>query len=268
MKLTKIWLTLGWAAFAYILISALLYLFQERFIFHPAPLDKGLVYPFSHRFSEHFVPLASGDSLNLLWFRSNTSHGLVLYYHGNADNLLRWGNIADDILPLGYDLMVYDYRGFGKSSGENTEADLLADALSVYHFARKYFAADSIVLFGRSLGTGLATYVASQQEAKQLILETPYYSLDDVAGRYLPMLPYRQLLRYHIPSYQWLPKVTYPVLILHGTDDQVVSYASGRALSRHLKDGDRFVTIPEGKHHDLNTFPVYRDALRTFLTSP
>lgn len=113
----------------------------------------------------------------------------MLYFHGNADNLQHWGAYGKTFLRLGYDFMVWDYRGYGKSTGKPTAENMLADADLAYRFASRIIPGRSnhFIIYGRSPGTGLAAYVASRHAAKRLILETPYYSPADVAATYLPM---------------------------------------------------------------------------------
>jgi alpha-beta hydrolase superfamily lysophospholipase len=251
----------------YLLLMAVLYFGQSYVIFHPVQLAKNYQFQFDSSFDEYTLFTPDGEQLNLLYFKSQKQapKGLVLYYHGNADNLQRWGKYNKIFLQAGYDFMVWDYRSYGKSTGKPTTENLLNDAELVYQFANKKYTSDQIIIYGRSLGTGIAAYVASRHAAARLILETPYYSLENVAKTYAPILPYASLLRFEFPTYRLLPKVKCPVTIFHGTDDELLPLASTIKLRDLLKKEDEFIIIEGGKHHNLSEYEQYRSHLRTVL---
>jgi uncharacterized protein len=252
----------------YVLGCAGLYFFQEKLFFHPVPLPANHDFAFVPPVAEFWLPVPQGR-LNGLWFKaSGPAKGLVLYCHGNAGNLARWGHMAAPLVAQGYDVAVWDYPGFGKSTGPLSQAHLLAHADTLYQWARRHYPPQRITLFGRSLGTGLATYLAAHHPARRLILETPYHSLTDLAAHYVPYVPYPWLLRYHLPSNEWLPRVACPVTIFHGTADEVVPYASGQKLATVAPPAHRFVTIPGGQHNNLDQFAAYRTALAQTLAEP
>jgi uncharacterized protein len=253
------------AGLVYGAICLLAFWGQDLVVVHPVRLPDNHRFQFPFPFTEQVLPTPDGASLSLLWFKVPQARGVVVYYHGNADNLARWGWVSEDIVAQGYDLVVWDYRGFGKSTGHVSEAALLQDAQQVYRFAQGHYPDSAITVFGRSLGTGLATYVAAQHQPHQLILETPYYNFADLAQHYVPFLPHRWLLRYHLTTDEWLRAVKCPVHIFHGTADGVVPYQSGQKLLPLLKPGDTFTTIPEGTHHNLREYPAYQAQLKRLL---
>jgi len=158
-----------------------------------------------------------------------------------------------------------DYRTYGKSTGKLSEAAMYSDAQYCYDYLLKHYSESQITLYGRSLGTGIAAYIASKNKAKQLILETPYYSIYDVAKDRFPILPVKQLLKYHFPTYQFLPKVSCPITIIHGTDDNVVPYTSGKKLSElNIKNLD-FITVEAAGHNNLVEFEAYHKAIKIRL---
>lgn len=251
----------------YLLLMVVLYLGQPYVIFHPVQLAKDYQFQFENAFDEYTLFTPDNQQLNLLYFKNpqQPSKGLVLYYHGNADNLQRWGKYHQIFLQSGYDFMVWDYRSYGKSTGTPTADNMCSDAVLVYQFANKRYNSKQIIIYGRSLGTGLATYVASRYAAARLILETPYHSLEDVAKTYAPILPYASLLRYEFPTYRLLPEVQYPITIFHGTEDELIPFASTIKLQDLLKKEDEFVVIEGGKHHNLSEYEQYRSHLRAAL---
>lgn len=244
---------------------------EETIIFRPVRLRQDYAYQFRGlAFSEHFIDAPDGGRLNALWFTADSNgkpsaRGVVVYCHGNADNLVRWGALAHDFVPLGYDIILWDYRTYGKSTGKLNEANLLADAELVYGFALQHYPESVVTLYGRSLGTGIAAHLATVHQPVRLVLETPYYSLIDMAERYIPFMPSGYRYKYNLRTDQYLPKVSCPVHIFHGTADEVVPYASGLRLKPLLADSNRFITIHGGRHKDLNTFAQYHTELKKIL---
>jgi esterase/lipase len=131
----------------------------------------------------------------------------------------------------------------------------------VYRIAHKQVAADSILIHGKSLGTGVATRLASIRSCKQLILETPYYDLPSVAARFLPIYPTRWLMHYSFPLHEFLPLVKAPVLIYHGTEDELISLKQAMKLKKSMKPTDRFLVVPNGTHNGLIQDTLVRNTL-------
>ena len=247
-------------AFALVILQIGAYLFQEKLIFFPEKLDASFPFKFEHPFEEIF--LKNGDAvLSLLRFRVAHPKGIIVYFHGNAGSLRDWGWTADSLVHFGYDVLIFDYRGFGKSTSRlQNETDLLGDSRAVLEVARKEFPDEKIVLFGRSLGTGIATCLAAEFHPRQLVLESPYLSLASRARAMFPVvLPF--ILKYPLRSDLYAKKVSSPVLILHGTDDEVVPFSSGEMLSRVFTSPMTFVRISGGMHNGLEQFSEYQAAL-------
>lgn len=243
-----------------------LYMMQEKLIFFPVTLPQNYVFEFTQPFEEFTLTAPDGGSLNAIHFKSESPKGLILYFHGNADNLVRWGNITERFVAYGYDVIVMDYRNFGKSTGDFNEENLYADADLFYAYAAERFEEDQIIVFGRSLGTTFATYVASKNNPKRLILETPFYSLLEVAQKKVPFLPLKQMLNYSFPTYSFMSSVTCQVTILHGTKDGIVPYDSGKRLFEKVEHGDKeFITIKGGGHRNLIEFTEYRQKMQHIL---
>ena len=165
----------------------------------------------------------------------------------------------------GYDVLVMDYRTYGKSTGELSEAAFYKDAQFCYNYLLNHYTEDKITLYGRSLGTGIASYLAAENNPKQLILETPYYSIEDVAKSRFPMFPVKYLLKYKFPTHQFLPKANCLVTILHGTDDSVVPYSSSRKLLDLNIKNLNYVTIKGGNHNNLIEFEEYHKSIKSLL---
>ncbi|MDX1315022.1 MAG: alpha/beta fold hydrolase [Eudoraea sp.] len=245
----------------YLTAIVMFYFFQEKVIFLPTSLPQNYAYSFSEYFEEIFLTADDGARLNALWFKKEEPKGLVLYFHGNAGNLSRWGNITIPFVRKGYDVIVMDYRTYGKSTGKLSEKALYSDAQLFYDFATQHYEENEIVLYGRSLGTGLATKLAAKNKPARLLLETPYFSLLDIGVKRFPWLPVKWFMKYPMRTYEYTGEVNCPVRVFHGTEDRVVPYEAGQRLFDTIPLSNKvFHSIEGGGHNNLDTFPEFREA--------
>ncbi len=253
--------------FLYAAIGIALFYLQEFFLFHPEKLAKDYVRHFDMPFQEINIPFNEKDTMNMVKFfpKDSLRKGVVLYYHGNKQNIERYTKFVNIFTRHGYEVWMEDYPGFGKSTGTVTEKKLYEQAMVVQKMAAGKYGADSIIVYGKSLGTGIAAYVASQTKARRLILETPYFSIPDLFSSYAFIYPTERMSRYKIPAYEYLEKVNYPITIFQGTDDGVIPYRCAAKLKNVLKPTDEFITIEEGTHHNLATFDLYKIKLDSLL---
>lgn len=252
---------------AYCGIGIALYYLQDKFLFHPVKLDASHTFSFRQKFREVNIPFNKEDTCNLVKFLPSDSvtRGLVLYFHGNRENVEHYAKFTEIFTKQGYEVWMEDYPGFGKSTGEITENKLYDQALSIRKMAQHAFGDDSIIVYGKSLGTAIAAYTASTFKPKALVLETPYYSIPDLFGSYAFIYPAGKMSKYKLPTYKFLEDVQSPVTIFHGTDDRVVFYSCAEKLKSKLKPYDKFITIPEGTHHNLAGFTVYQKTVDSIL---
>jgi len=243
----------------------MIYIFQEQFIFLDDDLDPEYTFQFEKTFDE--VTLTNGKaSLNGVYFQRENSKGAIIYFHGNRGNITRWGEAVQPLVGLGYSVLVMDYRGYGKSTGKRTKQSLFDDAQLWYNWLKKEYEEEEIVIYGRSIGTGIASWLASQNNPSQLLLETPYYSLAEMAKRYYPMYPAKYALRFNFQSFKYLEAVESPLVIFHGTEDSVVPYHQGRRLFEEATiPNKKFYTIEGGEHKNLIEFEDFREAMRQVL---
>jgi uncharacterized protein len=241
---------------------------QEKILFHPTPLSTGYKFSFQQPNREYLIPLTEDSRLSFVrFFPTDTQHvkGVVLYFHGNRENINRYARFAGDFTAAGYEVWMMDYPGYGKSTGALTEERLYSDADQIYRMAAKRISSDSILIYGKSLGTGIASELASRRNCKRLLLETPYYSMPALAMFHFPIFPAKRMLRYQLPTYACLPQVKAPVTIFQGTKDRIIPYRHAKRLLPLLKPGDEFVTIEMGSHNNLADFPYYHMKLRALL---
>ncbi|MBT8235163.1 MAG: lysophospholipase [Bacteroidia bacterium] len=260
MRKIRHFLVLG--AGALIFAGILLYMFQERLIFLPTKLPESYTYSFEHSFEEFNLETPDLARLNALHFKVMNPKGVILYFHGNAGDLSRWGEVVSIFPSQGYDVIVMDYRTYGKSTGKLSQEALLEDADRFYEHTKTMYPENDIILYGRSIGSGLASYLASKHSPRQVILESPFYSLEAIAKKRFPILPISKLLRYNLTSYQYLQKLRAPISILHGDEDKVIPISSGRKLFDAIPVSSKtFFRIAGGGHNDLNAFSEFHEAL-------
>ncbi|MBI2284916.1 MAG: alpha/beta fold hydrolase [Bacteroidetes bacterium] len=251
----------------YALAGIALYYLQEKFLFHPVAIPADSSYHFSQPFTEANILLDQDTRFNLVQFTpaDTPAKRIVLYFHGNRENVNHYAGFAKNFTSKGYEVWMPDYPGFGKSTGKLTEAILYEEALHVYKLARIRYQPEQILIYGKSLGTGIAAQLASVRDCRQLILETPYYSLTSLTRLFFWMYPVNQLLHFKMRTHEYLPKVTAPVTIFHGTADGVIPYLHAKRLKKLLKPADSFITIEGGSHNDLNSFPLMQEKLDSLL---
>ncbi|MBI2729737.1 MAG: alpha/beta fold hydrolase [Sphingobacteriales bacterium] len=250
----------------YVLIGTAFYFLQDRILFHPVSLKSGYKYDFKQPHRDINMRLDSISNLNVIEFTtSDTVKGLVLYFHGNKKNISWYAKYAVNFTKQGYEVWMIDYPGYGKSTGRFTEEDLYRYAEALYQMARIRFSDERIIVYGKSMGTGIAAQLASANACQQLILETPYYSFTELGKHYLPVYPVEMMLHFKMPTYKYLPLVKTRVTILHGTDDWIIPYSNAIKLKPLLKAGDEFVTIDGGSHNDLNDFSLFHSKLDSLV---
>jgi alpha-beta hydrolase superfamily lysophospholipase len=251
----------------YAIIGIALFYLQEKLLFHPEKLSADYVYHFDVPFQEINIPFNETDTANMVKFfpKDSLRKGVVLYFHGNKENIGRYAKFAANFTQHGYEVWMEDYPGYGKSTGIRTEKKMYQQAMVIQKMAMSKYGKDSIILYGKSFGTGIAAYVASQSNCNRLILETPYYSIPDLFSCYAPIYPTERMSVYKIHSNKYLQEVNYPITIFQGTNDAVVPYRCALKLKEVLKPTDEFVTIENGTHHNLAQFDLYKKILDSLL---
>ncbi|NML20772.1 alpha/beta hydrolase [Pseudoflavitalea sp. G-6-1-2] len=251
----------------YCVIGILIYGLQDYFMFHPLALEKTYKYKFDSPYREVNLPFSADVNINVIQFTTKDSvpKGVVLYFHGNGHNIGAYAQNAPVFTRNGYEVWMLDYPGFGKSTGTFSEQKLYDWALLLYKLARAKYSKDSIILYGRSMGSGIAAWLGAKRDCNRLILETPYYSLPSIWSSRLPIYPMDRMIKYKLPTWEYLKEVTAPVVIFHGTSDGVIPYRNASKLKPSLKTGDEFVTIEDGGHNDLPKFPLYQQKMDSLL---
>ena len=261
MKTVLILLALPLALYAAVL--ALLWWGQERLLFHPTPL------PPTHRFElgadvqERQIDVP-GARLSALHLRLPAPKAVVFYLHGNAGNLDSWFVNPEFWRGLNVDLFMIDYRGYGKSSGRiSSQTQLEADVRAAWATVAPLYAGRRVVLFGRSLGSGLAASLAADMQPDLTVLVSPYTSLRALAAEHYPWVP-TAVLRYPLASDEVLPRVKKPVLLIHGTLDSLIPPSHSDRLAA-LAPQATLLKIAGAGHNDLQQFAPYLDGLKAAI---
>jgi uncharacterized protein len=253
----------------YVLVYFALYKFQERFLFKPEKLSKDFKYNYQFPFEEMFFDVDEEDSnikINgLRFFAPAPAKGLVLYFHGNSRSIKGWGKFSTDFTKHGFDVVMLDYRGFGKSTGKRSERDMKSDFQDIYLRLTTLYPENRIVVYGRSLGSGFAAKIASVNEPLMLILESPYYSMSRLVQRTLPILPVQYLLRYKLRTNTYLRYVKCPIRIIHGTKDLLISHKASHDLMQIQPEHTALHLITGGGHNNLQHFPQYHETLEEIM---
>lgn len=263
IRINPAWIYIG---SGYIVLLVTLYFIQEKFIFKPEKLPKDFAYKYDVPFKELFFDIESGVTINGLHFFCKNPHGLILYFHGNSRSIKGWAKYARDFYRYNYDVVLVDYRGFGKSTGKRSEKEIIADLQYVYDSLSMQFRENHLLVYGRSMGSGFATKIAAENSPRYLILDSPYYSLKKLAERFVPFLPSSWILRYHLRTDKWIRKVNCHTYILHGTRDWLIPIRHSEKLQRLNPNKITLIRIQGGGHNNLPSFPEYHNFIRDILS--
>ncbi|MEE8614812.1 MAG: alpha/beta fold hydrolase [Roseateles sp.] len=251
------------AALAWAAATAALWLQQEALLFHPVPLPADAPLASAPDVQEHFVDVP-GARLSVLQLRLPAPRGVVFFLHGNGDNLQTWFVNTDFYRWAGFDLVMMDYRGYGKSTGRiESEAQLHADVEAVWRSVAPRYQGLHLVLYGRSLGTGLAAALATQLQPDLTVLVSPYLSLAALAREHYPWVP-PQIVRYPLRSDLAVARIRSPLLIVHGDRDTLIPMTHAERLQA-LAPAAQLVRIAGAGHGDVHEFPAYKQLLADAL---
>ncbi|HMQ49593.1 MAG TPA: alpha/beta fold hydrolase [Saprospiraceae bacterium] len=255
---------IGYLGIVYVALCAVFYLLQDFFFFRPEILPRHFEYRYPFPFEEVNFDMEDGGQINGIWFKVPNSKGVVYYLKGNSKSIKGWGKFAKDFVGKGYDFFMVDYRGFGKSSGRRTEPTLFNDAQTVYKWLKNQYAEEQIVVFGRSLGSGIAARIAAWNKPALLILDSPYFSFYYQIRRFIFWMPVQWLLRYKIRTDQFIKKVECPIFIIHGTKDRLIPFRQSLMLKKQAPKIE-LIPIEGGGHNNLPEYPEYHDVLYDIL---
>ncbi len=249
---------------AYALIVGALYVMQRSLLYHPTatripPAQAGLP-----EAQEVVLTTSDGEKLIAWHVPPRGDKPVVIYFHGNAEIVAWRAKFHRATIADGTGLIALNFRGYGGSTGTPTEDGLHRDAQAAYEFAAARYPAGRIVLWGQSLGTGVAVRLASEKPVGKLILASPYTSTADVAASLYPWVPVRWLMKDQLRSDERIGAVHVPLLIMHGALDDVVPIRFGERLFALANEPKRLIRYDKAGHNDLDDYGA-DDAARAFI---
>jgi pimeloyl-ACP methyl ester carboxylesterase len=245
----------------------LIYFFQERLIFFPQPLTQDPLKTNTGAAIEE-VSLVTADQVTLRgWLvhasATRTPAPVLIYFGGNAEEVSWLASTGD--LYAGWSLLLVNYRGYGGSEGRPGEAELFADALQIYDYAASRAHGGRVALMGRSLGSGVAVYLASQRPVAGVILVSPYDSVESVARGVYPYLPIGLMLKHRFDSRARAPGIKAPLLCLVASWDRVIPRPHSERLYAAWSGAKQWREIDPADHDSLAAEPDYWNAIASFL---
>lgn len=252
----------------YLALVILTWLLQGCMIHFPVralettPADAGLAY------EELYLTTADGERLHAWFLPAHEARAVLLFFHGNAGNISHRLESLRIFHELGLEVLILDYRGYGRSSGSPSEKGLYRDAEAAYDYLTRERSVppEQLLVFGRSLGAAVAAQLASERPVGGLILESGFTSVPDLGAELYPFLPVRLLARYDYDTGEALSKVEAPVLVIHSRDDDIIPFSHGRALFEAAPEPRQFLEL-EGDHNTgfLRSRERYVRGLEQFL---
>jgi len=244
-------------AIGYLLIVALVYFRQRSMLFYPVPAREGIL--------QESISFKNRDIFLHGWILNKGRTKAIVYFGGNSEDITNNIDLFKDLFRH-YTVYLIDYRGYGNSQGTPTEQGLFSDSIAIYDQIQALH--PSISLMGRSLGSGVAVYLASKRDIEQLFLLTPYDSIAELAKTHYPYLPARYLVRDRFDSITYAKNIKVPVLIIAAELDRVVPYKHAEKLRDQFTQARvSYHLIAGAGHNDVTSFPRYREVIEVFIAA-
>ncbi len=247
----------------YIIICLAIFIFQSKLIFFPQKLNENSPTVKVHKDEEITIEL---DNVKLHgWLINPGSDKLLIYYGGNAEEVSLSIDDLDDIENC--TILALNYRGYGKSEGSPSQKALFSDAIEVFDeiTVKLNIPPERVILLGRSLGTGVAVYVAYRRNVSKLILTTPFDSVKNIAKKMLPIFPVGLLIRHPFDSVSIVDKIKAPCLMLLAENDELIPMKNSINLANHITSPLEIVTIKNAGHNDIQLYREYISSINDFI---
>jgi len=249
------------ALLIYVSICLFMWVFQRHLVFLPLKgIEKPEIYGL-HNFK--VLSLKSSDDLHIqAWYReAKKGYPTIIYFHGNGGNLGNRATYFNLLSEAGFGILALDYRGYGASEGDPSEEGFYQDSRALMDYAAKTLSLkpDRIIIYGESIGTGVAVQMASEYSSAALILQSPFTSMESLAGNRYPWLPVHLLLKDRFDSLTKISKVHAPILVFHGEEDVIVPIESGKTIFADATGPKEAIYFPEKGHNDMDLELLTKD---------
>lgn len=268
LPMLGIWIVITIAG-VYLAFAGFLFIFQSHHIYYPERVLSVTPHSIGLQFESVSFETTDGVLLSGWFVPSESARGVILFCHGNAGNISHRLDSIQIFHQLGLDVFIFDYRGYGQSEGKPTEQGTYKDAEAAWRYLieERQVNPNEVIIFGRSLGGAVASWLAQSHTPGGLILESTFTSLPDIAAGLYPYLPVRLLLRFEYNTAEYLGGVDCPVLIVHSRDDEIMPFNHGQQLLESAKEPKKFLEIT-GTHNNgfITSGKRYEDGLNTFIS--
>jgi len=224
------------------------------------PADLGLVY------EDVAIQTADGLTLSAWYLPAGDPRHALLYCHGNAGDIRDWVHAAPPFLRAGISVLIWDYRGYGRSQGRPSEEGLYLDGEAVWAWLKDRATAWALPasILGKSLGSAVAVHLAAGDQPARLVLDSAFTSMREIVALNAPWAPANQIPEL-FESLKLVPKITSPTLVLHGGRDTLVPPDHGRRIYEAITAPKTMHVIDAAGHNDISTFPAYQQTIEAFL---
>jgi len=267
----SIWKLLAYVIGAYVVLSIYVYFMQSSLIFYPNMPGRNLIAtPENIGLTYQDIEFLTEDNVRLHgWFIPNkNAKGTVLFFHGNAGNISHRLDSIEIFHRMELNVFIIDYRGYGQSKGKITEKGTYRDAEAAWNYLNNTqgISGKQIIIFGRSLGASIATWLASKYTPAALIIESGFSSVPAMAQRLYPFLPVRWLTHFKYNTSQYVKNISCPVMVAHSKNDDIIPYAEGREIFEAAPKPKQFLEM-RGGHNDgfIVSGSTYDEGLRSFI---
>lgn len=249
---------------AYGSFAAVVYFEQDEAIFQGSTLPADHQFGFDIPFEERTISV-EGAELSGIRFTQEEPLGLIFFLHGNGGNIESWSSGADFYQRVNYDMFMFDYRGYGKSTGSvSSQAQLHDDVQRAWDSVAPLYGGKPIVIYGRSLGAALAAELATHVDAEKVILVSPFKSMVAMAKAQYPLLP-SSLVRYPLKTSEIIGNIQSPVILVHGDRDRLIPLAHSESLLKLANAQSKLLVIAGAGHNDIHQFKSYLEGLTAEL---
>ncbi|MDT8316447.1 MAG: alpha/beta fold hydrolase [bacterium] len=246
----------------YLSLAFLIYIMQDSYIFFPVRADYGDLSNFKN-VEEYRLEDGKVELRGWLVNKEYAGDKLLIYYGGNAEDV--YGNIMEHYDKKGYAILLVNYRGYGLSGGKSSEKSLFADAGLIYDDITSKYKPEKVILYGRSLGSGVAAYLSSVRKVTGMILVSPYDSMINMARERFRIFPVSIMLRHRFDSVKYLKNYRGPLCIIYGGSDNIVPGRRTKALIEHIRGPKEVVLIEGAGHNDIAGFELYERTVQKFI---